>query len=198
MTSIAALYNTFPSLEEADEKFSNRERIFPMLVAVLSGYEDKFAVNLVHSHGKLEEGEKMVTTELINQPMKDVECYPDRWLPTGQAYGFNTRPTESPPEGLLGKFKAVVDTMGPIGGVGILAMSYLKNLPMGPGEVYMERTKGRADILESVPETQDGMIWTCWASVGGKMCPMYGCESDGPNHKITYCQDSHDGDDPSH
>jgi hypothetical protein len=186
MTSIAALYNTFPSLEEADEKFSNRERIFPMLVAVLSGYEDKFAVNLVHSHGKLEEGEKMVATGLINQPMKDVECYPDRWLPTGQAYGFNTQPTESPPEDLLGKFKAVVDTMDPVDGVGVLAMSYLKNLPVAPGEVYMERTEGRADILESVPKTPNGMIWTCWASVGGKMSQFYGCESDGPYHKITY------------
>jgi hypothetical protein len=185
MTSIAALYNTFPSLEEADEKFSNRERIFPMLAEVLSGYEDKFAINLVHRHCKLEEREKMVTTGLITQPMKDVECYPECWLATGQAYIFNTQPTESPPEDLLGKFKTVVDAMGHIGGVGILAMSYLKNLPVRPGEVYMERTEGRADILESVPETQNGMIRTCWTSVDGDMRYRYGCDKDGPNHKRT-------------
>jgi hypothetical protein len=195
MASIASLYNKFPSLEDADAKFSNRELFFPMLVKVLSGYEDKFAINLVHGHCKLDEGEKMVTTGTITQPMKDVECYPERWLATGEAYVFNTKPTESPPAALLEKFKAVVDVVGHIDGIGILALSYLKNHPLGPGEVYMENTEGRADIMTVVPETQSGMIWTCWKSVRGYLVSLYGCEkSYGGQHKITYApQDDHEG-----
>jgi hypothetical protein len=196
MNSIAALYNTLPSLDQANKKFSNREHIFPMLAAVLTGYEDKFAINLVHRHSILKEGEKMVTIGNITEPMKDVECYPDRWLATGQAYVFNTKPTESPPEDLLEKFKAVVDTVGYIGGVGVLGLGCLKNLPeAGQGQTCTEITEGRADIVKHVPANQKGMIWTSWKSVDGCMKACSSCTKDQTSlHHIHigYAQDVHD------
>jgi hypothetical protein len=181
MTSIDALFNTLPSLDQANKKFSNRKSIFPMLVAVLSGYEDKFGINLVHRHTTLDKGEKMVTIGNVTKPMKDVKCYPERWLVTGQAYVFNTEPTESPPEELLEKLKAVVDTVGYIGGVGVLGLAYIKNHPKaGSGKVRTEKTEGRADIMEDVPKNQKDMMETCWNSVDGEMRILWTCAKD-PN-----------------
>lgn len=176
MASPAEIYNSLPSVEEADNKFTDRERIFSMLVPILRGYEDKFGVGLVHGHAKLREGEKMVTSGLITRPRSDVEGYPERWLATGQPYVFNVQETECPSDDLSSRLKEVFSIAGDIDGIDILGVAYLGNLPLPSDEVYMETTHGRVDTLALVPRGLDGTIWTCWRSVNGAMCPVITCQ----------------------
>ena len=194
MPSIATLYNKLPTLEEADENFTERERVFSLFAVGLKGYEDEFGISLVHGHSQIKEDERMIIEGLVSRPRNDVKGYPERWLPTGEAYVFNTKPTESPPMELMQKLGPAFKAAGQINGVAVLAVSYLKNLPLArPGEIYMERTVGRDDIMELVPETPPGMIWTGWkAAPGGIVVKTHGCEAGyGGVHKVTIVRPHH-------
>lgn len=197
MTSPAELYNSLPSVEEADEKFTDRERIFSMLVPILRGYEDKFGINLVHGHAKLEKGEKMITSGKESWPRSDVEGYPERWLATGQPYVFNVKETESPPTDLSNRLKEVFSIAGDINGIDVLGIAYLGNLPLPSHEVFMETTHGRVDTVNLVPIDHEGMLWTCWRSVNGGMRPLYTCQKGwNGRHVGTIAPNHHDDIDP--
>ena len=101
MTTMASLYNSLPSLEEATNKFTNRAHIFSKLASLLSKYEHKFGVCLVHVHCKLEESEIMVASGHVSQPECNVDCYPVCWLASGEPYEFTKEPIVTPPPELF-------------------------------------------------------------------------------------------------
>ena len=105
MTTVAALYNSLPSVDDADKKFINRDQIFSKIAPLLAAYDNKFGLCLVHRHCSLEDGEIMVATGNVTQPERNVECYPERWLATGEPYEFNRTPRPSPPRELFEEFQ---------------------------------------------------------------------------------------------
>ncbi len=107
MTTHEELYNGLSSVEDASYRLGNPKEILEKLTPVFEKYGDKFGVCLVHRHCTLDEGEKMVADGDISQPERDIECYPERWLASGEPYEFTRKPTESPPLELLEKFKEV-------------------------------------------------------------------------------------------
>lgn len=144
MTTVTALYNSLPSIGDADKKFVNRSQIFSKLSPLLAAHENKFGVCLVHRHCSLEEGEMMVATGNISQPERNVQCYPERWLATGEPYEFTRKPTRLPPQELLEEFQRIVH------GVDVLGLFYIHD---GDhlGGITIERTEGRKNIVEIVP-----------------------------------------------
>lgn len=152
----AALYNALPSLEEADAKFVNREHIFAKLAPVLAKYDRKFGVCLIHRHCDLEEGEMMVATGNISQPERNVTCYPDRWLPTGEAFEFSRNQAPSPPQELFEEFRGIVQ------GLGVLGLFNVQDEELSGG-TGVERTEGRRNITEIDPHGgSDDNIPTGW------------------------------------
>ncbi|KDR68303.1 hypothetical protein GALMADRAFT_215957 [Galerina marginata CBS 339.88] len=154
MTTVASLYNSLPSLEEAADKFTNRAQIFSKLASLLAKYEHKFGVCLVHAHCKLEEGEIMVSTGHVSQPERDVECYAECWLASGEPYEFTKEPVVSPPPELLSQFRDIVD------GIDVLGL-YAVSAPPSSG-ILLERTDGRKNITEIVPSAGPQDIETAW------------------------------------
>jgi hypothetical protein len=143
MATLTTLYNSLPSVVEADRKFLCRDQIFSKLSSLLAAYGNKFGVCLVHRHCELEDGEMMVATGNITQPERNVECYPERWLATGEPYEFNRNPTRSPPRELFEEFQKIVDA------VDVLGLFYIQDEQRLAG-VSVERTEGRKNIVEIV------------------------------------------------
>lgn len=158
MTTVAALYNSLPLVKEAHEKFVNRDQIFSKLVPLLASYENRFGVSLVHRHCTLEEGEMMVANGNISQPERNVSCYPDRWLATGEPYEFTRKQTCSPPQGLLEEFQKIV------GVTEVLGLFYVQYEDHSEsGGVSVERTEGRMNIVEILPQDHSiSLIPTGW------------------------------------
>lgn len=69
MDHVARLYNTLPSLSEADERFFNREKAFDLISKLLSQHGNVFSVCLVHAHCTLREGEIMLSSGETSQPV---------------------------------------------------------------------------------------------------------------------------------
>jgi hypothetical protein len=173
MTDIAARYNRLPPLLEADMKFVNRDELFAKLRPLLAKYENKFGVCLVHRHCKLEPGEMMVATGNVCQPERDVQCYPDHWLGTGEPYEFNRDPTPSLPEGLLKEFQKMV------GSVEVLGLFFVRD--ESEDCLVLERTEGRKNIVEIIPNSPsttrtraDKLITTGWL-LGQRINSAYEC-----------------------
>jgi len=173
MTNLVALYNSLPSLLEAEKKFINRDHILSQLAPLLAAHGNKFGVCLVHRHCRLEEGEMMVATGNVCQPERNVECYPDRWLANGEPYEFTRTPTLSPPEELLKEFQRVVGEMKVVG------LFHIN----GEGEegVALERTEGRKNIVTMIPSggaSGGKAITTGWrASMDQGMVNVVDCTS---------------------
>ena len=151
---VAALYNTLPSVEEANAVQFDRTRVFAELAILLAAYEYKYGVCLVHAHCKLEEGEVMVASGNVSQPERNAECYPERWLPSGDAYEFTKEPTAAPPVELISQFRAIVD------GIGILGLyAVAANEPAG---VVKEWTEGRVNLTKVEADPDPDAIETAW------------------------------------
>jgi hypothetical protein len=145
MATIAALYNSLPSVDAADKMFVNRDQIFSRLAPLLAAYDNKFGLCLVHRHCALEEGEMMVATGNVTQPERNVDCYPERWLATGEPYEFTRTPIPSPPRELFEEFQKIVHA------VDVLGLFYIQD-EQRSGRVAVERTDGRKNIVELLPE----------------------------------------------
>ncbi|KDR68298.1 hypothetical protein GALMADRAFT_1354777 [Galerina marginata CBS 339.88] len=154
MTSVASLYNSLPSVEEAATKFINRAHIFLKLASLLAEYEHKFGVCLVHAHCKLEEGEIMVSSGNVTQPERDVEGYPECWLASGEPYEFTKKPIASPPPELFSQFREIVD------GIDVLGL-YAVSAPPSSG-ILREHTDGRKNITTIVASADPQDIETAW------------------------------------
>ncbi|EJP65462.1 uncharacterized protein BBA_05793 [Beauveria bassiana ARSEF 2860] len=111
MAEVASLYNTLPTLGEADEQFVNREATLCALATLLAQYEYAFGLCLVHTHCKLAEGEIMLARGNVSEPelMEHAPTfYPERWLSTGEPYEFTLRRTGKPPTKLVDEFQRIV------------------------------------------------------------------------------------------
>ena len=93
MTAVAHLYNTLPTLGDADPKFIERDSTFKQLGKLLSNYDGGFGACLVHAHYRIAEGEAMLVTGNISKPVQPEEkesCFPERWMVDGTPYEFTT------------------------------------------------------------------------------------------------------------
>ncbi|KAI1810731.1 hypothetical protein GGS20DRAFT_566251 [Poronia punctata] len=111
MAQVASIYNSLPSLGEADEQFVDREVMLRALASLLAQYEYAFGLCLVHAHCKLTEGEIMLAKGNVSQPEpvgSTPTYYPERWLSSGKAYEFTLRETEKPPMELIEEFQRIV------------------------------------------------------------------------------------------
>lgn len=58
----------------------------------------------------------MSTSDSITEPVQSpAEYYPERWLATGQAYEFSSRPTVDPPPKFFEEFREIVGDESPLG-----------------------------------------------------------------------------------
>ncbi|KAI0398652.1 hypothetical protein F4802DRAFT_611455 [Xylaria palmicola] len=159
MNSISRLYNTLPSLEEANEKFVNREQIFDTLSNLLSQYKNSFGICLIHSHCTLDEGEIMLETDGTSQPVLASEApayYPGRWLPSGVPFEFTTEPTQAPPPDLINAFSALTQ------GVGVLGLYCTDSFR--ESEPRLEWTESRRNMTRRLTEEDEkaSTIETQW------------------------------------
>jgi hypothetical protein len=149
MEQVWKLYNTLPTLAEADEGFSDREAIFTALGELLREYDNAFGVCLVHAHCTLTEGEIMLCEENVSHPVEVQSApahYPERWLSSGQPYEFTTRRTQEPPFELLAKFKALT------GGSDFVGLYHADGKP----GTRVEWTEGRNNITAEYCEPMEG------------------------------------------
>jgi hypothetical protein len=68
MATISALYNTLPSLYDAEKWFIEREKAFAAVKNILAMYENVFGICLVYAHCTLAEDEIMLSRDNISQP----------------------------------------------------------------------------------------------------------------------------------
>lgn len=148
--SVAALYNSIITVEEADCRFKNREVVFSKLAPLLAAYQQQFGVCLVHTHCTLEEGQTMVAEGNITSPVDDGLYYPERWLADGTPFEYSSQPTKIPPPELFEQFQEITRE------IGVLGLFYAGNLnggqPIPPGKILLERTEGQHNIVELVDE----------------------------------------------
>ncbi|EGC47661.1 hypothetical protein HCEG_06876 [Histoplasma capsulatum var. duboisii H88] len=88
MVTVATLYNTLPTLEDAEKRFVEREKLFAAVGQLLAEYGNVFGLCLVHAHCILTDDEIMLARGNVSQPEKAtslVEYYPERWLCSGEA-----------------------------------------------------------------------------------------------------------------
>lgn len=169
MAGVATLYNTLLPIMEAHERFVNRDEILSKLQPIFLKYKDRYGICLVHRHCELQEGEMMVGEGFVSKPERDVECYPERWLATGEPYEFNRQPPITPPESLFKEFREVV------GDLGVLGICYIYDDMQIPGQ-GIERTVGRTNIMEILESFDGDTITTCWLiGPDNQMTPWYGC-----------------------
>ncbi|KAI9807719.1 MAG: hypothetical protein M1826_004486 [Phylliscum demangeonii] len=119
MASLRSMYNSLPTLGEAEVRFTDRAGMMTKLAPLLAAYGGMFGLCLIHAHCSLAEGEVMLADGHVSQPVKRSEilgpCYPDRWLPTGEPYEFTTRTTTEPPAELLLSFARLTGAIGVLG-----------------------------------------------------------------------------------
>ncbi|KAJ7677272.1 hypothetical protein B0H17DRAFT_1139776 [Mycena rosella] len=163
------LYNKLPTLGEADEAFTPEARtiLVSQVGDLLASFGALWGLCLVHAHCSLEVGETMLGRGNISQPEKDVklgEVFPERWLADGRPYEFNVDKSQPPPAALVTQFNTLISEMGLSGTLGLYYVG--DKVP----EVVLERTEGRANIIEVVTGPVDGgsSIQTGWASIKGQ------------------------------
>jgi hypothetical protein len=152
------MYNSLLTVEEASSHFTLRDAIFAKLAPLLSNYDHKFGVCLVHAHCTLHLGEKMVATGNISQPVdvtsSAISHYPERWLANGEPYEFTKEPTASPPPELFAEFNGIV------GDVKVLGLYFIGE---GPRELNLEWTEGRKNITKVISlDESKGCVETAW------------------------------------
>ncbi|OCH92252.1 hypothetical protein OBBRIDRAFT_802739 [Obba rivulosa] len=141
-----ALYNSLSSIEAANAQLNDRDTLLSRLAPLLAQYGHQYGVCLVHAHCTLHDGERMIAKGNVSEPSRDADCYPERWLITGEPYEFTVEPTQSPPAELFDAIRAIV------GDVGVLGLFYAGGLSDG---VSLERTEGRRNITELVAGAVD-------------------------------------------
>ncbi|KAI9780937.1 MAG: hypothetical protein M1835_004379 [Candelina submexicana] len=138
MATVSAMYNTLPSLEDAEKRFIEREKVFATVGNLLAMYENAFA-----------EDEIMLARDNISQPENASllkEYYPERWPPNGEAYEFTTKPTISPPADLMKEFNDLTSH------IGVLGLYYVANQHEGR---MIEHSEGRKNILNPFTDADE-------------------------------------------
>jgi len=189
MTAYVEMYNALPDVEDADKRFVEREATLSKLGPLFSKYDYQFGACLVHSHSKLQPGEKMIATGYITEPVipsANLAHFPERWLSNGEPYEFTTQPTPSPPAELVAEFQKIV------GDIGVLGL-YFAGASESQGKILLEHTEGRKNILEEVSELPSSncieTIWDLGPGPGKAGCRVV-CVRKGPNHGTKHTQAS--------
>ena len=159
MTAYVEMYNALPDVEDADKRFVEREATLSKLGPLFSKYDYQFGACLVHSHSKLQPGEKMIATGYITEPVipsANLAHFPERWLSNGEPYEFTTQPTPSPPAELVAEFQKIV------GDIGVLGLYFAGSASESQGKILLEHTEGRKNIMEQVSEFPSNCIETTW------------------------------------
>lgn len=172
MAEVAQLYNTLPTLGEANEKFVEREATFKLLAALLAEYRNVFGLCLVHAHCKLTEGEIMLAKRNVSQPEKLANAeiyYPERWLSDGKPYEFTVRRTKAPPHALIDKFQHVTKDVGLHEVLGLYHIDGGKHSP-----VIIEWTEGRKNLTRELTEEDKSAepVQTAWDFARGDPVTM--------------------------
>ncbi|KAI1126950.1 hypothetical protein F5Y10DRAFT_278468 [Nemania abortiva] len=116
--ALATIYNRLPTLEVADERFNEREKMFAQLGGLLEQYGNVFGLCLVHAHCTISDDEVMLRRGNVSQPEKLsglTKLYAERWMSSGEPYEFTTRLTTAPPEALLEAFNRLTSHVGVLG-----------------------------------------------------------------------------------
>jgi len=165
MSNHTSLYNSLPSLSEANEKFVDRDQIFSEVAPLLVAYERKFGVCLVHRHCELYEGELMVATGDVTQPEpeRDVQCYPHRWTAAGEPFEFTRDAAQPLPQSLLEEFQKIFYAQD----VKVLGLFHVQDERFSRG-IPTERTEGRKNILEYGDSGNPDAIIAEWTVGPGK------------------------------
>ncbi|KAF9474080.1 hypothetical protein BDN70DRAFT_842803 [Pholiota conissans] len=161
MDSYATMYNSLPTLGEADDTFVKRDVIFAALIPLLAAHQYQFGVCLIHSHCGVNPGERMIGIGKITEPIipaNDTPHYPTRWLPNGDAFEFSSEPTAVPSAELFYAFKAIV------GDLGILGLYYSGGVRPSDDTLELEWTEGRKNITKTVVRADAfaGNVETAW------------------------------------
>ncbi|KAI1399453.1 hypothetical protein F4819DRAFT_464966 [Hypoxylon fuscum] len=172
MAAVAQLYNTLPTLGDADEKFVNREGVFKVVATLLAEYGHVFGLCLVHAHCKLAEGEIMIEKNNISQP-EELEnagaYYPDRWLASGEPYEFTVCQTQAPPKTLVDQFHQLTKEAKL---EDVLGLYYVD----GPIEdpAIIEWTDGRKNLTRTMKEEDKAAdpVQTAWNFARGDPVTM--------------------------
>ncbi|AEO68435.1 a10b265c-8309-4604-9fbd-c5c4edfe3d6a [Thermothielavioides terrestris] len=147
---VAHLYNTLPTLGDADARFVEREPVFKQLAKLLAQYNNVFGICLVHSHCKLDDTEIMLSKGNVSQPerLENIErFYPERWLANGTPYEFTTRQTEEPPRDLVDKFLDITRQFNLQDILGFYHIEGGKDAP-----ALIEWTEGRKNLTRILTE----------------------------------------------
>ncbi|KAI9714038.1 MAG: hypothetical protein M1820_000768 [Bogoriella megaspora] len=161
-TAVASLYNTLPTLGDADDKFIHREATFEKLIGLFKKYDYEWGLCLVHVHCNLEAGELMLANGNISNPSEasvdSQHVFPERWLCNGKAYEFTTKHTRSPPVELVDEFRSLT------GANPVLGLYYSGGQGTDDGLVSLERTEGRSNITDPVQfgDVPSNSIQTAW------------------------------------
>ena len=159
MAEVSTLYNTLPTLGEAEDELAKQQFDNVALAYLLAKFHHEFGLYLVHAHCKLKQGEIMLAKGDVSQPtyVSDVDCYSaENWLPTGEAFEFREGETKSPPSELLNELNRLTNDTG------ILGLYYVgKDIP----QKKLEYSDGRKNILKPLEEGQEkDTIETGWVA----------------------------------
>lgn len=150
MAEIVSLYNSLPTLGEADEQFVDREATFRALATLLGQHEYTFGLCLIHAHCELAEGEIMLASGNVSQPRlleHTPTFHPERWLSTGKPYEFTVRSTEKPPTELVDEFQRIVKEAKLQDILGLYHIDGGKEAP-----AIIEWTEGRKNLTREITD----------------------------------------------
>jgi hypothetical protein len=145
------IYNSLPFLDTADNNFlPHREILSDAELILLFKKYHRYGVCLVHRHYDIEIGELVVTDGDTTRPLpqENGSYYPERWLPDGTAYEFNTKRGEDQlDEMFLKKFQEILKKYNGLKSLGIF---FIHSGPK-PGRVMLEET----DVVTRLSTTKE-------------------------------------------
>ena len=183
MAEVATLYRTLPTLQEADDGFVDRGKLFAALKTLLGEFGFAFGLCLVHAHCELEGDEIMLSRGKVSEPVHKSDLnqssyYPERWLASGEPYEYTTRPTTTPPAALLDGFRQLTSD------VKVLGLYHIDRDHQQKANKMLEYTDGRKNILREFTDADQANgashVLTAW-DLGSFDPATTACE------KVIYC-----------
>jgi len=156
MSNLQSLYNALPSIQVTHDSFEKgkSKSLLSKLIPLISKYNNRFGVCLIHAHTTLEPGEVMLSNKNgIAKPIHEPTTkYAEWWLISGEPYEFSTAPpAATPPPEFFWEFR---DITGDNSYLGIFAVN-----PDAP-DVQTETNNGRRSITKPGPPVeQEGTVY---------------------------------------
>jgi hypothetical protein len=151
------VYNSLPSIQDADKRFQNREELLAKLTPLVAKYQNHFGACLVHNHTQLEPGEVMVaTSDSVSEPVvSSGTYYPEKWLASGQAYEYSIEPpAHQPPPEFFEEFRKIVGPESPLG---------VFYVPPNAPEITTETNDGRKSYTRPGPPPPEAtFVYSKW------------------------------------